>query len=222
MSDWIKFVKNFQAHHGCSYKEALTRASSSYHKMKGSGSMRDLHSALTTKESRKMMNRGPNLARSNDTDFDTGIGYGVGRRNKYTKWVGALGAKDLIDAGMSKGASTISGMGVGRRNKYTKWVGALGAKDLIDAGMSKGASTISGMGVGRRKKYTKWVDALGAKDLIDAGMSKGASTISGMGVKRQAVSGLQMANAMYGDQAMSQLKKHRRKLSGMALYAAGY
>jgi hypothetical protein len=78
------------------------------------------------------------------------------------------------------------------------------------------------MGVGRRKKYTKWVDALGAKDLIDAGMSKGASTISGMGMtKKQAISALQMANAMYGNQAMTQLKKHRRKLSGTALYPAG-
>jgi len=193
MSEWIAHVKQFQAQHGCSYKDALKGASSSYHSMKGNG---------------------------------------VGRRKKYTKWVSALGAKDLIDAGMSKGASTISGSGVGRRKKYTKWVSALGAKDLIDAGMSKGASTISGMGVSRRKKYTKWVSALGAKDLIDAGMSKGASTISGSGAmklmvepkmtKKQAITSLQMANAMYGDQAMSQLKKHRKKLSGMALYAAGY
>ena len=183
MSEWIAHVKDFQAKHNCSYKDALKGASSSYRSMKGNG---------------------------------------VGRRNKYTKWVAALGAKDLIDAGMSKGASTISGMGVGRRNKYTKWVSALGAKDLIDAGMSKGASTISGSGVGRRKKYTKWVDALGAKDLIDAGMSKGASTISGMGMtKKQAIASLQLANAMYGDQAMTQLKKHRRKLSGTALYPAG-
>ena len=148
MSEWIAHVKQFQAQHGCSYKDALKGASSTYRAMKGNG--------------------------------------------------------------------------VGRRNKYTKWVSALGAKDLIDAGMSKGASTISGMGVGRRKKYTKWVDALGAKELIDAGFSKGASTISGMGMtKKQAIASLQMAIAMYGDQAMSQLKKHRRKLSGMALYPAG-
>ena len=77
------------------------------------------------------------------------IGSGVGRRNKYNKWVDALGARDLIDAGMNKGATTISGMGVGRRNKYNQWVDTLGARDLIDAGMSKGASSISGMGVMR-------------------------------------------------------------------------
>jgi phage FluMu protein gp41 len=190
--------------------------------------MRDLYALASSKKARNATEKyGPDLSKNTGTEDDEYngplyLGVGVGRRNKYTKWVSALGAKDLIDAGMSKGASTISGMGVGRRKKYTKWVDALGAKDLIDAGMSKGASTISGMGVGRRKKYTKWVDALGAKDLIDAGMSKGASTISGMGMtKKQAISALQMANAMYGDQAMTQLKKHRRKLSGMALYPAG-
>ena len=75
------------------------------------------------------------------------IGSGVGRRNKYNKWVDALGARQVIDAGMSKGASTISGFGVGRRNKYNQWVDTLGARDLIDAGMSRGASTISGMGI---------------------------------------------------------------------------
>jgi hypothetical protein len=199
MSAWIKHVKDFQAQHGCSYKDALKGASASYRSMKGSGNMRDLHSALTSKKARKASQKyGPDMSHSAGVDYSY-AGLGVGRRKKYTKWVDALGAKDLIDAGMSKGASTISGAGVGRRKKYTKWVDALGAKDLIDAGMSKGASTISGAGVGRRKKYTKWVDTLGAKDLIDAGMSKGASTISGIG-----------------------LKKHRRKLSGMALMAAGY
>jgi len=125
-----------------------------------------------------------------------------------------------------KGASSsyhaMKGNGVGRRNKFNKWVGALGARDMIDAGFSKGTSTISGMGVSRRKKYNQWVGALGAKDMIDAGFSKGASTIRGSGMtKKQAIASLQMANAMYGDQAMTQLKKHRRKLSGTALYPAG-
>ena len=110
------------------------------------------------------------------------IGSGVGRRNKYNKWVDALGARDLIDAGMTRGATTISGSGVGRRNKYNQWVDALGARDLIDAGMTRGASSISGSGVGRRNKYNQWVDTLGARDLIDAGMTRGASSISGSGM----------------------------------------
>ncbi len=37
------------------------------------------------------------------------------RVNKYNKWVDALGARDLIEAGMSKGASTISGFGLKKR-----------------------------------------------------------------------------------------------------------
>ena len=201
MSAWIQHVKDFQAKHGVSYKDALKGASASYRSMKGSGNMRDLHSAISSKKARKYMSRGPNLARSNDTDFNTGIGYGVGRRKKYTKWVSALGAKDMIDAGFSKGASTISGSGVGRRKKYTKWVDALGAKDMIDAGFSKGTSTISGMGVPKNDF---------------------AVAVMPTPTKRQALASLQMANAMYGDQGMTQLKKHRKKLSGMALYAAGY
>ena len=185
---WIEHVKRFQQAHGCSYNDALKGASASYRSMKGSGYMQELHSALTTKEARKLSNRGPNMGRSANVDY---------------------------------GYAGLGGSGVGRRNKYTKWVDALGAKDLIDAGFSKGTSTINGSGVGRRNKYTKWVDALGAKDLIDAGFSKGTSTINGSGVKQQGISALKMANAMYGNQAMTQLKKHRRKLSGMALYPAG-
>lgn len=152
MSDWIKHVKMFQAQHGCSYKDALKGASASYRSMKGSGKMRDLHSALNTRESRKLSQKyGPDMSYNPEVDY----GY-------------------------------------------------------------------AGLGVGRRKKYNLWTDALGAKQVIDAGMSKAASTIAGSGMtKKQAVSALQMANALYGDQAMQGLKKHRRKLSGMALYPAG-
>ena len=53
------------------------------------------------------------------------IGSGVGRRNKYNKWVDALGARQVIDAGMSKGASTISGFGLKKRGRPRKTGGAL-------------------------------------------------------------------------------------------------
>ena len=182
MSEWIKHVKDYANQHGCSYKDALKGASSSYRAMKGNGMRADF------------VEREKNRSRADEL--------------KALKHAGKMVA--------------LSGYGVGRRNKFNKWVGALGARDMIDAGFSKGTSTISGMGVNRRKKYNQWVGALGAKDMIDAGFSKGASTIRGSGMtKKQAIASLQMANAMYGDQAMSQLKKHRRKLSGTALYAAG-
>jgi len=74
------------------------------------------------------------------------IGSGVSRRKKYNKWTDTLGARPVIEAGMSRATSAISGMGVGRRNKFNKWTDALGARPVIEAGMSKGASTISGSG----------------------------------------------------------------------------
>ena len=61
------------------------------------------------------------------------IGSGVSRTIKYNNWVDTLGARQVIDAGMSKGASSISGMGVSRSKKYNKWVDTLGARPVIDA-----------------------------------------------------------------------------------------
>ena len=74
------------------------------------------------------------------------IGSGVSRRNKYNKWTDTLGARPVIDAGMSSATRAISGMGVGRRNKYNKWTDTLGARPVIDAGMSSATRAISGMG----------------------------------------------------------------------------
>jgi hypothetical protein len=134
---------------------------------------------------------------------------GAGSRvNKYNKWVNALGARDLIDAGMSKGASTISGSG-SRVNKYNKWVNALGAKDLIDAGMSKGASTISGSGVNRLKKAQRW------EGFANATLRDGIDTAG-------------KAARVYYDSAnpMTQMgfglkKRSPRKMRGSALMPAG-
>jgi hypothetical protein len=123
----------------------------------------------------------------------SGSGGSVGRRNKYNKWVDALGARQVIDAGMSKGASSISGMGV-MQDLYVR----ANQKDARKASNKYGTSFRTepeddeyngplylGSAIGRRKKYNKWVDALGARDLINAGMSKGASTILGFGLKKR-------------------------------------
>ena len=88
------------------------------------------------------------------------MGMGVSRTKKYNNWVDTLGARDLIDAGMSRGASSISGMGVSRTKKYNNWVDTLGARDLINAGMSRGASTISGFGLKKRGRPRKTGGAL--------------------------------------------------------------
>ena len=133
----------------------------------GSGNMRDLYALSTSKKARNASEKyGPDLSNNTGMEDDDEynntlyLGGGVGRRNKYNNWVDALGARQVIDAGMSKGASTISGMGVGRRNKYNKWVDALGARDLIQSGMSKGASTISGFGLKKRGRPRKTGGAL--------------------------------------------------------------
>ncbi len=131
------------------------------------------------------------------------LGSGVGRRNKYNKWVDTLGARDLIDAGMNKGATTISGMGV-MQDLYAR-ASQKDARKAINKHGPDFSNDVEledeyyGYGVGRRNKYNKWVDALGARQVIDAGMSKGASTISGFGLK----------------------KRGRPRKTGGALYVAG-
>ena len=53
------------------------------------------------------------------------LGLGVGRRNKYNKWTDTLGARPVIEAGMSRAASTISGFGLKKRGRPRKTGGAL-------------------------------------------------------------------------------------------------
>jgi len=74
------------------------------------------------------------------------VGGAVGRRNKFNKWVDTLGARPVIEAGMSKATSSIHGGKLSRRNKFNKWVDTLGARPVIEAGMSKATSTIAGSG----------------------------------------------------------------------------
>jgi len=108
-------------------------------------------------------------------------GGAVGRVNKYNKWLDTLGARPVVEAGMSKAASSISGGAVGRVNKYNKWLDTLGARPVVEAGMSKAASSISGGAVGRRKKFNKWVETLGARPVIDAGMNAATQAITSGG-----------------------------------------
>ena len=85
-------------------------------------------------------------------------GSGVSRTKKYNKWVDALGARPVIEAGMTRAASSISGSGVSRIKKYNKWVKALGAQPVIDAGMTAASQAISGGKINRLKKANRWTD----------------------------------------------------------------
>ena len=88
-------------------------------------------------------------------------GTGVSRTKKYNKWVDTLGARPVIEAGMTRSASAISGSGVSRRKKFNKWVDTLGARPVIDAGMASATEAMSGSGrkrVNRLKKANRWTD----------------------------------------------------------------
>jgi hypothetical protein len=122
-------------------------------------------------------------------------GMGVGRVNKYNKWVDALGARQVIDAGMSKGATSISGMGAMQdlyvranqkdARKASSKYGKYGPTSGIEKDDEYNGPLYLGSGVSRRKKYNKWVDTLGARQVIDAGMNTAASSMGGFGLKKR-------------------------------------
>jgi hypothetical protein len=85
-------------------------------------------------------------------------GSGVSRTKKFNKWVDTLGAKPVIDAGMTRATTAISGSGVSRTKKFDKWVDTLGARPVIDAGMTRASSAISGGKINRLKKANRWTD----------------------------------------------------------------
>jgi hypothetical protein len=97
--------------------------------------MQDLYARASQKDARKASKKyGPGVGKVDTEDYEYNgplyLGSGVGRRNKYNKWVDALGARQVIDAGMSKGASTISGFGVKKRGRPRKHGGALYAAGM--------------------------------------------------------------------------------------------
>jgi len=72
---WIAHVKAFQEHHGCSYKDALKRASASYKKLKGGNITK------TAKTSGKQV-----ITASGDRAVRAIAGSGVNRLKKAQKW----------------------------------------------------------------------------------------------------------------------------------------
>ena len=96
--------------------------------IRGSGINRDLFAVATSKEARKASSKyGPSAPETEDSEYNGPLylGLGVSRKKKYNKWVDTLGARDLINAGMSRGASTISGFGLKKRGRPRKTGGAL-------------------------------------------------------------------------------------------------
>ena len=164
---WISHVKAFQTHHGCSYKDALKRASASYTKMKAGNITK------TAKTSGKQV-----ITASGD------------------RAVQAIEGSGFHGGGWYGGAD-----GQGKVPTSNDW----NAKD------AKGALTLLSKGyggkIGRVKKAGKW------QQFVDSTLH---DTIDTANKARKTYDKGQQSQMM----AMG-LKKHRRKLSGMALYPAG-
>ena len=119
---------------------------------------------------------------------------GVSRSKKYNKWVDTLGARPVIDAGMSSATRAISGSGY-MREAHNRMMMPDARKASNKYGPNFGNTEIEddeydgplylGNGVSRRKKYNKWVDTLGARQVIDAGMNTAASSMGGFGLKKR-------------------------------------
>ena len=171
------------------------------------------------------------------------LGSGVSRTKKYNNWVDTLGARQVIDAGMSKGASSISGMGVSRSKKYNKWVDTLGARPVIDAGMSSATRAISGSGYMReahnrmmmpdaRKASNKYGPNFGNTEIEDDEydgplyLGNGVSRrkkynkwTDTLGARQVIDAGMNTAASSMGGFGLK--KRGRPKKTGGALYVAG-
>jgi hypothetical protein len=195
MSEWIAHVKRFQVQHGCSYKDALKGASSSYRSMKGSGPAW----AQPRSDTGPMYAKGVmGLSRQ-----DMGVPSG-GNLKKTSK----AQLKRIAVALGDKAIGKLSGMGaVGDMLKQTA---ANTTAQLITSGGDRASSemTTRGTGVSRIKKAGKWEQFSNAtlRDAIDTAGKAGR-------VYYDTTS--PMAQLGFG------LKKHR-KLKGKALMAAGY
>lgn len=160
---WISHVKAFQEHHGCSYKDALKRASSSYKKLKGGNITK------TAKTSGKQV-----ITASGD------------RAVRAIEGSGFFGGTD--------GQNTVRTSNDGFSAKNAK-----GALMMLSKGY--------GGKIGRVKKAGKW------QQFVDSTLH---DTIDTANKARKTYD-----KGQQGEMMAMGLKKHRRKLSGMALYPAG-
>jgi hypothetical protein len=179
MSEWIKHVKAFQAKHGCSYKDALRGASSSYRSMKGSGPFPSPRS-----DTGPMYTKGGNLKKTTKAQLkriavalgDKAIGKlsGMGAVGDMLKQTAANTTAQLITSGGDRASSemTTRGTGVSRIKKAGKWEQFANAtlRDAIDTAGKAGrvyydtTSPMAQLGFGL-KKHRK----LKGKALLAAG-----------------------------------------------------
>jgi len=167
MSEWIAHVKRFQAQHGCSYKDALKGASSSYRSMKGSGPAW----AQPRSDTGPMYTQGGNLKKTTKAQLkriavalgDKAIGKlsGMGAVGNMLKQTAANTTAQLITSGGDRASSemTTRGTGVNRMKKAGRWEQFSNAalRDAIDTAGKAGrvyydtTSPMAQMGFGLKK-----------------------------------------------------------------------
>jgi len=156
---WISHVKAFQTHHGCSYKDALKRASASYTKMKAGNITK------TAKTSGKQV-----ITASGDRAVQAIEGSGFHGRGWYggADGQGKVPTSNDWNAKDAKGALTLLSKGyggkIGRVKKAGKWEGFVDSTlhDMIDTGnkarktYQKGqrSEMTSGFGLKRHRKLS--------------------------------------------------------------------
>ena len=171
MNEWIAHVKAFQAAHGCSYKDALKKASAIYKKM-GSGLMTrpaDMNQMYIKGGNLKKASKA-NLIRMLDALTNKGMEKlsGMGSIGTMLKQRAADTTAQLIDAGGDRAASEMETQGAGvhmkgksinRLNKASRWEQFSNAalRDAIDTASKAGRayndfnSPLSQMGFGLKK-----------------------------------------------------------------------
>ena len=128
---WITHVKAFQRHHGCTYKDALKRASASYTKLKGGNITK------TAKDSgKRLITSGTDRAVQ---AIEGSYGGKIGRVKKANRWESFVDSTlhDMIDTG-NKARKTYQ---KGQRSEMTSGFGLkrhrkLSGKALHPAGYS--------------------------------------------------------------------------------------
>jgi hypothetical protein len=184
MNEWIAHVKAYQNAHGCSYKDALKKASATYKKM-GSGLMTkpaDMNQMYIKGGNLKKASKA-NLIRMLDALTNKGIEKlaGTGAIGNMLKQRAADTTAQLIDAGGDRAASEMTTQGAGmhmkgrainRLNKANRWQTFVDStiRDAIDTAgkasdvYNQANSPMAKMGFGL-KKHRK----LRGKALLAAG-----------------------------------------------------
>jgi hypothetical protein len=239
MNDWIKHVKQFQAMHGCSYKDALKGASQTYRK--GSG----LRSASKSYDpsNPQYHTLGGNLKRTSKAQLkriiealgDKAISKmsGMGAIGDMLKRQAAETTAQLIQSGGDRASSEMTNRGTGMRRLRGR--GAIGdmlkrqaaetTAQLIQSGGDRASSEMTNRGTGMHRGLPGYELTTGGKisRINKAGKWEQFSNAT----LRDAIDTAGKAGRVYYDTTspLSQmgfgLKRHKR-LSGRALMAAGY